>query len=70
MAVDMTEHMQRLQNKIALRNNRGKHPYRLSLSVGSSFCDPDEACSISELVKQADEIMYEQKKIKKKYKTD
>jgi diguanylate cyclase (GGDEF)-like protein len=67
---DLKEPMPRLQNNIALYNDKEKHPYRLSLSVGTCFCDPDEACSISEMIRQADEVMYEQKKIKKKYKTD
>jgi diguanylate cyclase (GGDEF)-like protein len=62
---DMTESMHRLQNNIDICNDRGKRPYRLSLSVGSSFSDLGEACSIHELVRQADEIMYERKKIKK-----
>jgi diguanylate cyclase (GGDEF)-like protein len=69
MAGDQTEPTPRLQNTIALHNDQAKHPYRLSLSVGSSFCEPGEVCSINDLVKQADEMMYKKKKIKKKYET-
>jgi diguanylate cyclase (GGDEF)-like protein len=69
MAGNLTAPIHRLQNKMALHNDRGKNGYCLSLSVGTSIYDPGGNYSISELIKQADDIMYEQKKIKKKYET-
>jgi diguanylate cyclase (GGDEF)-like protein len=69
VAGNPSDSIHRLQSIIALYNDRRKSKYRLSLSVGTSFCDPDGTCSINELVKQADDIMYEQKKIKKKSET-
>ncbi len=56
----------RLHSNVALHNEHSKRKYRLSLSVGTSIWDPNGTYSIGELVKQADDIMYEQKKSKKK----
>jgi len=56
----------RLHNNVALHNKQSEREYRLSLSVGTSLWDPSGSHSISELVKQADDIMYEQKKSRKK----
>jgi diguanylate cyclase (GGDEF)-like protein len=54
----------RLQHNIALRNEQAKRKYHLSMSIGTSLYDPCGEHSINELIKQADDIMYEQKKRK------
>ena len=46
-------------------NNRG---YRLSLSLGMASCDPDSSYSIHDLIAEADKLMYEQKRKKKRSK--
>lgn len=68
VAGNLTDPVQRLQCNIDRHNDQGKHEYFLSLSVGTSLYDPNEPSSINELIKQADDIMYERKKIKKKHK--
>jgi len=52
----------RLQNNFALHHEQGKKKYRLSISVGTALCDAAGLYSINELIKQADDIMYEQKR--------
>jgi diguanylate cyclase (GGDEF)-like protein len=52
----------RLQNNFALYNEQGKKKFRLSMSVGTALCDAAGAYSINELIKQADDIMYQQKR--------
>ncbi|MCK9390379.1 MAG: PAS domain S-box protein [Syntrophales bacterium] len=55
----------RLQSLIDTRNNQENRRYRLSISVGFSYYDPENSCSIDELMASADKLMYEQKQIKK-----
>jgi len=55
----------RLQSLIETRNNQGNRKYRLSISVGCSYYDPENPCSIDELMASADKLMYEQKQNKK-----
>jgi diguanylate cyclase (GGDEF)-like protein/PAS domain S-box-containing protein len=55
----------RLQNLIDTHNRQGNRRYRLSISVGCSYYDPVNPCSIDELMVQADKLMYEHKKSKK-----
>lgn len=59
-------HIARLQHRIDARNQRESQKYRLSLSVGSSFYDPGNPCSLDELITHADNLMYGCKKHKKK----
>jgi diguanylate cyclase (GGDEF)-like protein/PAS domain S-box-containing protein len=56
----------RLQENIENHNSTRKRNYALSMSFGVSYYDPTAPCSIDELVAQADEMMYEQKRLKKK----
>jgi diguanylate cyclase (GGDEF)-like protein len=51
----------RLQENMRLHNAIFKHPYKLSLSVGFSYYDPENPCSIEELIAEADKYMYEEK---------
>jgi diguanylate cyclase (GGDEF)-like protein/PAS domain S-box-containing protein len=55
----------RLQSLIDTQNNQENRRYRLSISVGCSYYDPENPCSIDELISRADKLMYEQKKNKK-----
>jgi diguanylate cyclase (GGDEF)-like protein len=55
----------RLQSLIDARNNQEKRRFKLSISVGYSCYDPQNPCSIDELMASADKLMYEQKQKKK-----
>jgi diguanylate cyclase (GGDEF)-like protein/PAS domain S-box-containing protein len=70
LAVDITEanseiFTARLQSLIEKRNNQENRRYRLSISVGCSYYDPENPCSLDELMASADKLMYEQKQNKK-----
>jgi two-component system cell cycle response regulator len=51
----------RLVEAVAGHNARAMRPYELSLSVGAAPYDPEEPCSIEELMERADALMYEEK---------
>jgi diguanylate cyclase (GGDEF)-like protein len=51
----------RLQENLDVFNADGNLPYRLSLSVGTSFYDPEDPCVLGEFLARADRSMYEQK---------
>ena len=55
----------RLQSLIDTRNNQENRRYKLSISVGCSYYDPEKPSSIDELMASADKLMYEQKQNKK-----
>jgi len=55
----------RLQQLIDIRNNKENRKYKLSISVGCSYYDPENPCSIDELIARADKLMYGQKQKKK-----
>lgn len=55
----------RLQDNIASHNALSTRGYKLSLSVGTAYCDPEKPCSIDQLLIKADQAMYEQKKKKR-----
>lgn len=54
----------RLQQKCVERNSDSFGEFNLSLSVGSTYYDPQNPCSIEELIGRADRIMYRQKREK------
>lgn len=54
----------RLNKAIEINNSEGNHAYRLSLSVGIAFYDPEHPVSIEELLAQADKSMYDRKRNK------
>ncbi|HVS81673.1 MAG TPA: diguanylate cyclase [Pyrinomonadaceae bacterium] len=56
---------ERLQQKIDLTNAQRNRPYDLSISIGVTHFDPDEACTIEELMARADSVMYEEKRRKR-----
>lgn len=55
----------RLKDNLRAFNVREKLPYQLSLSVGVAQVDADKTGSIEEVIKEADQAMYEQKRRKK-----
>jgi diguanylate cyclase (GGDEF)-like protein len=56
----------RLHSLIEAQNSRENLRYRLSISVGHSYYDPENPCSIDELMSFADKMMYERKRNKKR----
>lgn len=71
LTVDITEANSetitaRLQYLVDTRNNQENRKYRLLISVGCSCYDPDNPCSIDELMARADKLMYEQKQKKQR----
>ena len=55
----------RLQYLIDTQNTQENRRYRLSISVGCSYYDPENPCSIDELMASADKLMYAQKQNQK-----
>jgi diguanylate cyclase (GGDEF)-like protein/PAS domain S-box-containing protein len=52
----------RIRAALKRRNQQGDQPYQLSLSLGIARYDPEAPCTVSELIAQADEGMYDRKK--------
>jgi len=70
LAIDITENdpeifTDRLQFLIDTRNKQENRKYKLSISVGYSFYNPENPCTLDELIARADKLMYEQKQKKK-----
>ncbi|MFZ3136839.1 MAG: GGDEF domain-containing protein [Thermodesulfovibrionales bacterium] len=57
----------RLQKSIDIFNEERKHHYKLSMSLGIAYYNPERPCSIDELLEQADKLMYEQKREKREH---
>jgi diguanylate cyclase (GGDEF)-like protein len=57
--------LSRLHKAIENFNAKRKLPYRVSLSTGIAYYDPEHPCSVKELLNKADKLMYEQKRQKK-----
>jgi len=55
----------RIQSFLERGNRQGDWPYQLSLSLGIANYDPEAPCTLSELIAQADDLMYQQKQEKK-----
>jgi diguanylate cyclase (GGDEF)-like protein/PAS domain S-box-containing protein len=62
---DIEKIVDRLEKSLEIYNSKRKHDYRLSLSIGVTYYDPENPCSIEELLIQADELMYKHKRNKK-----
>lgn len=54
----------RLQQQIDLHNNHENRDYRLSISVGIAYKEPEIPATIDELMSRADALMYEEKRIR------
>lgn len=52
----------RLNNRLSDFNSKPNIKYKLALSVGVAQFDPEDPCTIDELLSQADKLMYEEKK--------
>ena len=63
---DATEkiYTDRLKEFLDTYNTKVNHGYKLMLSIGIAHYDPASPCSIEQLVKRADKLMYEQKQRK------
>jgi len=57
----------KLQSLIDAHNKQENRRYTLSISVGFSYYDPGNPCSLNVLMIQADKLMYEHKKSKKSF---
>jgi len=56
----------RLSKELARLNQISKKPYKIGFSTGFSNYDPNNPQSMDELIRIADQMMYEEKKTKKK----
>jgi len=56
----------RLQSLVDEKNREAGRKYRLSISVGGAYYDPEKPCSLDELISAADKRMYENKQDKKR----
>ncbi len=66
-SVDSVDNLpKRLQTTVENHNQRDGRLYQITLSVGIARFTPDAPHTIDELISQADELMYQQKKEKKK----
>lgn len=65
--VDTGSMTSRLQQAIEKFNKAERLPYIVSLSLGTAVSEPGRLTSIGELIKAADEAMYQGKKDKKPY---
>jgi diguanylate cyclase (GGDEF)-like protein/PAS domain S-box-containing protein len=54
-----------VQNNLKAHNERGGRNYELLVSIGMSHYNPEQPCSVSDLLSKADELMYENKKYHK-----
>gem|GEM_PF-674831 len=55
----------RIQVVLDARNHQGGETYHLALSLGFARYDPEAPCTVSELIAQADGLMYQQKQARK-----
>ena len=62
--LNYTRYIEKLHKNLQEHNREMDLPCELSLSVGFALYDPDNPLSIDELMKIADDTMYEQKKAK------
>ncbi len=55
----------RLQRLIDIWNNQENRKYKLSISIGGAYYDPEKPSSIDDLIARANKMIYEQKQNKK-----
>jgi diguanylate cyclase (GGDEF)-like protein len=56
----------RLQDNLDAYNAKRIGRYKLSVSIGIALCDPASPCFLDKLMSEADALMYEQKRTRKK----
>lgn len=54
------------KKNIDIHNATREDGFELSMSWGVSYYDPENTCSIDELLSHADRLMYEHKKLQQK----
>ncbi|MEM7356774.1 MAG: diguanylate cyclase [Acidobacteriota bacterium] len=54
----------RLRANLEAFNRRGARPFHLALSLGAAAFDPRQPCALEELIEQADQAMYDDKRRK------
>jgi diguanylate cyclase (GGDEF)-like protein len=54
----------RLHDKVKILNTNRNRGYKISMSTGIAYYDPNYPCSINKLLAEADKMMYEQKRQK------
>ncbi|MBM4135873.1 MAG: diguanylate cyclase [Nitrospira sp.] len=54
----------RLKEKLDFHNTKMDRPYNISLSIGLAQYNPEQPCTIDDLLSMADKLMYEQKQKK------
>jgi diguanylate cyclase (GGDEF)-like protein len=52
---------QHIQDNLRIHNEQTVKGYKLSVSMGMVYYDPEQPCSVEELLDRADELMYEHK---------
>jgi diguanylate cyclase (GGDEF)-like protein/PAS domain S-box-containing protein len=57
--------LSRLQHQFDLHNAEANRSYQLHVSIGCAAFDPDDPCTLDDLMTRADTAMYEQKKLKR-----
>ncbi len=53
-----------LQDNLTKHNELGIRNYELGISIGIAYYSPENSCSISKLLNQADKLMYQNKSLK------
>ncbi len=64
------ELLQRLRERTITINQRTREPYRLSISIGTARFDGEGRTRLDDLLTQADEAMYQEKRAKRKAPND
>ena len=54
----------RLKQSLDIYNAKSKKEYKLSISIGLAYYDPNNPCSVDELLAHADKSLYKQKRTK------
>jgi len=60
----------RFQKNLRRHNEKINFPFTLSISLGMAYYDPDTPCSVDELLRQAERLMYDDKCLRKKLKSN
>jgi len=61
--------IQHLKDNLKRHNELRKRDFELGISIGIAYFDPEELCSVGQLLKQADESMYKNKTLETLKKT-
>ena len=70
LSVEATEQsrtliVDRIKENLDAHNLEAERPYKLSFSVGIALYDPEQPCTLDELIERGDRLMYEQKQKRK-----